>query len=55
MNECYFKECPNHHKDEPLCKLSECIATEIEVNAYRALRLEYLKKYDIEPVMGGIE
>lgn len=53
MIECYFSTCINHHKDEPFCKLSNCIANEVELKEYTVIRLEYLKKYDIEPVVGG--
>lgn len=53
MIECYFSTCFNHHKDEPFCKLDKCIANEVELKEYTLIRLEYLKKYDIEPVLGG--
>ena len=53
MIECYFSACINHHKDEPFCKLDQCIATEVELKEYTIIRLKYLKKYDIEPVIGG--
>jgi hypothetical protein len=55
MIECYFCTCINHYKDEPFCKLDQCIANQTELDEYTLIRLEYLNRNDIEFVMGGVE
>ena len=55
MIECYFCTCINHHKDEPFCKMNQCIAGQTELDEYTRIRLEYLNRNDIEFVTGGGE
>jgi hypothetical protein len=39
MIECYYKWCPNHSKDEPLCPQDKCTATQNELALMSKLRI----------------
>ena len=39
MEECYFKWCENHCKDEPICKLPECTASKFNIREYALQRV----------------
>jgi len=52
MNECYFSWCPNHEakhlppdEAQPFCILDSCCASEKDLEEWRELRAEQLKKY----------
>ncbi len=40
MIECYYRECPNHFKDEPFCRMDSCTASEPELKYYIAVRVK---------------
>ena len=38
MIECYYRWCENHYKDEPFCKIDNCVATTEQVINFMELR-----------------
>ena len=41
MIECYFNQCPHHHKDEPFCKVDTCLVSEEQFSDWRLERMGY--------------
>ena len=45
MMECYYSWCPMHQRDEPFCRLSQCVASTKELKLYARLRYEDIKQF----------
>ena len=45
MVECYYKWCVNHYKDEPFCKLYECVASNEQMLEFKKLRDEEMERH----------
>jgi hypothetical protein len=43
MNECYYKWCYWHQKDEPFCTVDKCVASHTNLKYFFEMRKEELK------------
>jgi hypothetical protein len=49
MSECYYSDCPYHHKDEPICSELICKASDEQLIIYRHQRVELLRTIHTDP------